>query len=114
MPETKVSDTADSDAADKGIPEVVGELADLTKRYALQEVVGPLKSVGRFLVYGFAAAVLGGIGVILLLLSGLRLLQAHTGTALTGSWSWVPYVIVLLVAVLVAGLVASRIGKKKG
>jgi Putative Actinobacterial Holin-X, holin superfamily III len=101
------------DTEAKPIGEVVSELVDLTKAYAKQETVDPLKGVGRYLAYGAVGAVLLGIGVILLMLSALRALQTETGTTFTGNWSWVPYLIVLVAAVLVIGLALSRIQAKK-
>jgi hypothetical protein len=97
----------------KSIPEVASELWALTKDYARQETVDPLKGVGRYLAFGGAGAVLIGFGVVLLMLAGLRALQTETGTALTGSWSWLPYVIVLVVAAGLAALAATRITKTK-
>lgn len=102
---------ADTEA--KPIGEVVSELVDLTKAYAKQETVDPLKGVGRYLGYGAAGAVLLGVGVILLMLAALRALQAETGTTFTGNWSWAPYLIVLVAAVVVIGLALSRIQAKK-
>jgi hypothetical protein len=64
-------------------------------------------------VFGLAAAVLGSIGVVLLLLALLRAIQTHTGTALTGNLSWIPYLIVLAVGALLALVALSRISKKK-
>jgi hypothetical protein len=96
----------------KSMPEVVAELWELTKDYARQETVDPLKGVGRYLGYGAAGALLLALGVILLMLAGLRALQTETGDALDGSLSWLPYLIVLVVA---SGLVAwavTRISKK--
>ena len=57
----------------------------------IQETVTPLKTVGRTLLFGSIAAVLLGIGTVLLLLAVLRVLQTETGTAFAGTWSWVPY-----------------------
>lgn len=101
------------DTEAKPIGEVVSELVDLTKAYAKQETVDPLKGVGRYLAYGSAGAVLLGIGVILLMLAALRALQTETGTTFTGNWSWAPYMIVLVAAVVVIGLALSRIQAKK-
>lgn len=97
----------------KSMSEVATELWGLTKDYARQETVDPLKSVGRYIGFGAAGALLGSIGVILLLLSGLRALQTETGDVLDGNLSWLPYVIVLAVAALLVGWAVSRIAKKK-
>ncbi len=98
--------------APKPIPEVANELWALTRDYARQETVDPLKGVGRYLAYGAAGALLGGIGVILLMLAGLRALQTETGTTFEGTWSWVPYVIVLVVAAAIAAYAFARISRE--
>ena len=67
------------------------ELIGLLRRYVIQETVTPLKTVGRTLLFGSIAAVLLGIGTVLLLLAVLRVLQTETGTVFAGTWSWVPY-----------------------
>jgi hypothetical protein len=96
----------------KSVPQIVSELWGLTKDYARQETVEPLKGVGRYLAYGLAGVVVGSIGVIMLLLAMLRALQTETGTTFTGSWSWAPYVLVLLAAGVLGAIAASRIGKR--
>lgn len=101
-----------ADTAPKSLPEVVSELWTLTRDYAKQETIEPLKGVGRYLGFGVGGAVIGGIGVLLLMLSLLRALQTQTGTALTGSWSWVPYFVVVIVSALVVAWAVSRISRK--
>lgn len=96
----------------KPIPEVANELWALTRDYARQEAVDPLKGIGRYLAYGAAGALLGGTGVILLMLAGLRALQTETGTTFEGTWSWVPYVIVLVAAGAVAAYAFARISRE--
>lgn len=94
------------------------ELWDLIKGYALQETVDPLKKIARFVAFGLGAAVLGSVGVVLLLLALLRGIQAGLGSSphasgvgstFTGSLSWVPYLIALVVGVVVTVLAISRI-----
>jgi hypothetical protein len=87
----------------KSIAQVLSELWELLVSYAKQETVEPLKGLGRFVGYGLLSALLLSIGVLLLTLSGLRFLQVHTDTHLTGSWSWVPYFAAL---VILSGLIA--------
>jgi hypothetical protein len=97
----------------KSIPEVSSELWELIKDYAKQETIDPLKGVGRYLTFGVPGAVLIGFGVVLLMLAGLRALQTQTGSTFHGSLSWLPYIIVLVVAAGLAALAATRISKTK-
>jgi hypothetical protein len=101
------------DTQPKSVPEIASELFELTKSYARQETVDPLKGVGRYLAYGVSGALALGIGVILLMLAGLRALQTETGSTFTGNWSWLPYLIVLVVASALIALAISRIKQKK-
>lgn len=105
---------ASSSAAPKSIPQVATELWELATAYAKQETIDPLKGLGRFLGYGIGGAILLGIGVVILLLSGLRALQTETGTALTGNLSWVPYLVVVAVGLVLIGLAVLRVSKRKG
>ena len=92
----------------------VGELLQLTKTYALQETVEPIKGLGKFVGFGLGAAVLGALGTILALLGVLRLLQTETGTRFQGHLSWVPYLVMLAVALILIGLAVLGIKRKKG
>ena len=107
------TDAKASDGA-KSIPEIGTELWELTTAYAKQETIDPLKEVGRWLGFGIPGALLLGIGISLLMLSGLRALQTETGTTFTGSWSWAPYLIVAVGGVLLIGLALLRITRRKG
>ncbi len=89
----------------------IGEVLDLVKRYAMQETVGPLRNSGRWIGFGVAGAVCLGIGILTLLMALLRFLQTQTGDVFDGNWSFVPYVIVLVVTVGIIAIVASRIQK---
>jgi hypothetical protein len=95
----------------KTIPEVATELWQLTREYAEQETIDPIKGLGRFLGFGVGGSILLGLGFIMLSLSGLRALQTETGSTFTGNWSWAPYIIVLIGDVAIAALAVSRIGK---
>jgi hypothetical protein len=98
----------------KSIPEIGTELWELTTAYAKQETIDPLKGLGRFLAFGVPGALLLGIGLSLLLLSGLRALQTETGSTFTGSWSWAPYLIVTVGGAVLIGLAVLRISRRKG
>ena len=106
MPGTETSDKS-----------VVGQGQDvwqLVVAYAKQETVEPLKGLGRWIGAGAGGSLLIATGVSLLLLAGLRALQTETGTTFTGNLSWIPYLIVLVGAALVAGLSFWAVKAKKG
>ncbi len=103
----------DADAP-KSIPQVATELWELSTAYARQETVDPLRGLGQFLRNGVAGALVLALGAFLLLLSLLRLLQTQTDTTFTGNLSWVPYLIVVIVAAGLIALVVWRVVKRKG
>ena len=96
----------------KSMPEVATELWALTKDYARQETIDPLKGVGRYLGYGAAGALLGSIGVILLMLVRAARAADRDGHAFDGNLSWLPYIIVLVVAAALVAWAVTRISKE--
>ena len=98
---------------EKSIPQVLTELWEMLLSYGKQETVDPLKGLGRFLAFGIPAALLGGAGVILVSLSGLRLLQTHTDDHLSGNWNWAPYVAALVLLGILTAIAVSRIKPKR-
>ncbi|MBV6507280.1 MAG: hypothetical protein JJLCMIEE_00321 [Acidimicrobiales bacterium] len=113
-------------ASEKSPAQVVTELKELLVAYAQQETVEPLKKLGRYIGFGVGGALMLGLGFVLLLMGLLRGLQrielfndsegavdlvteGFTPTA----WSWAPYVITALVAVVIVALAASGISDKK-
>jgi hypothetical protein len=91
----------------------VSEIIALVKTYAQQETIEPLKGLARYLLFGVLGAVLLGTGVILLVVALLRVLQTETGDAFDGNWSWVPYLITIVVSAGVAGLAIAGMGRGK-
>jgi hypothetical protein len=89
----------------------VGEVIDYVKEYARQETVGPLRGAGRWIGYGAAGAAAMGIGLSLLLLGLLRLLQTEWDRSATGRLSWLSYLIVLIVCLLLLTFTLLRINK---
>jgi len=89
--------------------DVVNELWELTREYAKQETVDPLKAIGRFLALAIPGAALIGLGGFFLGLGIMRLLQEETGVHLTGSWDWVPYLVSLVVLVLAVVVLVAAI-----
>lgn len=98
---------------DTGLPALVSELWQLVLAYLKQETVGPIRHLGRFVAMGLAGSVVLSVGLVLLGLGGLRVLQTELGTTFEGTWSWAPYLIVLVVCSAVAALAARAIGSHK-
>jgi hypothetical protein len=98
---------------DKSIPDVLGELKDMTVSYAKQETIEPLKDIGRFVGFGVGGSFLLGLGLCMLGLAGLRALQTETGDTFEGNWSWAPYLIATVALLVLAGLTATRIKEKR-
>ncbi len=88
---------------DRSLPTQIGELWRMVLAYFRQETVEPVRNLGRFVAFGVAGSLLLGLGVGLLLLATLRFFQTETGSTFTGHLSWVPYVIMLVVALVLAG-----------
>jgi hypothetical protein len=113
-PRTDTQSPRSSTAEAKSIPQVASELWELTTTYAKQETIDPLKGLGRFLGYGVGGAIALGIGVVLLLLAGLRALQTETGSTFTGNLSWAPYLIAVAAGLVLIALALLRVTKRKG
>lgn len=94
-----------------GLRQSGGETVQLVIDYVKQETLDPLKGLGRFLAYGVLGSLALCVGVVLLLVAVLRLLQTETGTAFTGHLSWLPYLIVAVLAVAVIGLAVWRVAR---
>lgn len=86
----------------------VGEVVDLVKDYARQEILGPVRGAGRWLALGAAGAIFLGLGSVFVLIGVLRLLQTEV-EAFDGAWSWVPYAITLVAALGASAVALSRI-----
>jgi len=84
------------------VPTLLRDIATMVVAYVKQETVEPLKGIGRFLVFGAAGIVVASLGILLLVLGGLRFLQTETGSAFRGHLKFLPY----LFAVIVCGAIA--------
>ena len=82
----------------------IGETIRLLRSYVVQETIGPLRTIGKMLGFGLAGALLCGIGAILALLGVLRILQTETDQVFGGNWSFAPYLLTALVAILLVGV----------
>jgi hypothetical protein len=93
----------------KGPAAQVADLKNLVVNYAKQETVDPLKTLGQYLGYGISGAVTIGTGLFFMLLALLRGLQRipffnNPDQPEGGTWSWMPYFIVMIVGLVIAGL----------
>lgn len=84
------------------------EIKNLAVQYIKEETVQPLKDLGRFVAWGTAGSLLVGFGVSLMLLGALRFLQEQF-PVLDGTLSWLPYLIVVILAAVVVALTLWRI-----
>jgi uncharacterized membrane protein YidH (DUF202 family) len=99
---------------EKSLPTLATELWELVRDYAKQQLVEPVKGLGRAVGFGLAGAFLVGAGLVLLAIALLRVLQTETGDHLQGNLTWIPYLIVLVVSGLVLALFVSLMAKRKG
>lgn len=86
----------------------IDEIKELALRYIKEETVQPLKDLGRFVAWGAAGSLFVGFGVMLFLLGSLRFLQEQF-KVFDGSLSWLAYLIVAVLAILVIAFTGWRI-----
>ena len=82
--------------------QTIRELKDLVVAYAKQETIDPIKGLGRFVGFGIGGAVLLGSGCFFLAMAILRALQTQTGDAFADWRSFLPYLIVVILLLIVA------------
>ena len=89
----------------KGVRGDLEELVSVLRTYVAQEIVGPLRGLGRFIGFGLAGSLFVSLSVLLGGMGLLRLLQAEVSVFST-NWSFVPYLItaVALLIILAATL----------
>ena len=92
--------------------QTIRELKDLVVAYAKQETIDPIKGLGRFVGFGVGGAVLLGTGGFFLAMAILRALQTQTGDAFADWRSFLPYLIVVILLLIVA-FVAYLAAKKR-
>ncbi|WP_423922232.1 hypothetical protein [Candidatus Poriferisodalis sp.] len=87
---------------DIGLRAELSELAAMLRAYVVQETVGPLRGIGRYLLFGLLGAVGVSLSVVLGALALVRVLQTET-TVFGANWSFVPHLAgaaVLIVAIV--------------
>lgn len=101
------------DASAGGGGSEISETIDLLKRYVLQETVGPLKRIGQILGYGLGGSLALTVGCILLVVAVLRALEEETGNTFAGTWSFAPYLIAGVFAILLLVLAVIAATRKR-
>jgi len=96
----------------KPIPQLVTELWDLVVLYFKQETVVPLKSLGRYIGLGVLGSFLMGLGVVFCTVAALRALQV-TSDVFDGNWTWVPYLIVVVLLLIGAAITVKALSVAK-
>ena len=88
----------------------VGELVELVASYARQQTLEPIRGAGRWLAYGLLAVMSLVFGVVMISLGTLRLLQTEVFAGAT-TWSFVPYMIVVVMCGVAVAYTVSRINR---
>ena len=86
----------------------VVELYEMVRDYVKQETLDPLRGVGRWLAWGIVGAIALLFGAVVGLIGLLRLLQSEVFGQPNG-FTWVPYMIVVGVALVMIWLSLTRI-----
>ena len=84
------------------------ELYEMVRDYVKQETLAPLRGVGRWLAWGIVGAIALLFGAVVGLIGLLRLLQAEVFDQPNG-FTWVPYMIIVGVAIVMIWLSLTRI-----
>lgn len=91
--------------------DLVSDVVDSVKAYAVQETVGPIKGAFRWVGVGLLAALCLGIATLYGSMAVLRLSQDLGGTVLDGGWSFVHYLVTVVVLLVVVAISYSRTKK---
>ena len=81
-------------------------IKDVAVRYLREESVDPVKALGRYTAFGCAGSFLVGLGGLLVAVGLLRLLQE----LFHGTTSWIPYLLITTVGIVIVGLTLLKIG----
>jgi flagellar biosynthesis protein FliQ len=86
----------------------IDEIRELFVRYFKEQTIQPLKDLGRFALYGAIGSVFVAFGLVIGLVGILRMFQ-DLFPVLDGSLSWIPYLIIVVLALAIAALIVQRI-----
>ncbi|MDA8399117.1 MAG: hypothetical protein M0008_03570 [Actinomycetota bacterium] len=85
---------------DPGTQELLDDILHTILAYVKQETIGKLSGLWKLAVARIVAAGCLALGSVLVVIAAIRALQTETGSALSGSLSWLPYVIGALIAMI--------------
>ncbi len=82
-------------------------------RYIKEETIQPLKDMGRYALYGALGSVFVGVGILFIFMAVLRFFQEQF-RVFDGTLSWIPYLIVAALALIVASVTLWQIVRGAG
>lgn len=89
----------------------VADVVETVKEYARQETVEPIRGAARWVGLGTIASLCLGIAMLYAALAVLRASQDLGGDALDGAWSFVHYLVTVVVLAVLVWAAVSRIGR---
>lgn len=90
----------------------VADVVQSVKAYARQETIEPVRGAARWVAVGTVAALSLGLAMVYLALGVLRLSQDLGGSSMAGAWSFVHYLVSLVVTAVLVALAVSRIRQR--
>lgn len=103
-----ISSSANQGSVEKAPP--LGEMYDLVRDYVKQETLDPIRGAGRWMAWASLGAVALTLGLLFLMVGLLRLTQAELFAKDSGL-SWIPYLVVVFVSLILVTISCSRIRK---
>lgn len=99
-------------AEPREIPQLVTDLVDMTKQYAIQETVEPAKKLGKAAAMSLLAGLLWSVGAILISVAGMRyLVRALPDTPLSSALG---YTIAAVGLLSIAGFIMWVVTRDNG
>lgn len=89
----------------------VADVVETVKQYARQETVEPIRGAARWVAVGTVASLCLGVAMLYAALAVLRLSQDLGGSVLDGSWSFLHYLVTVVVLAVLVKVTISRIGR---
>lgn len=84
----------------------------MLRAYVVQETVGPLRGLGRYLLFGLAGAIAVSVSIVLAALALMRALQSET-SVFGANWSFVPHLAGAVVPVVAIVVLARAINPSR-